>query len=215
MKMLAGWSGSALALAWVAVWAPPAIAAAGQGGPDDVPTPVASPRGDYRIGPEDVLNVIVWQNADLTRLVPVRPDGMISLPLVNDVQAAGLTPMELRDVLKQKLAEYVPAAEISVIVAEVNSFSVSVIGKVKSPGRYKLKSPTSVLAVLALAGGFEEFADSDRVVILRPQAVASAPGKGKPVDGFKRMTFNYKRIISAGGESENLALQPGDIVVVP
>ncbi|HEY7508900.1 MAG TPA: polysaccharide biosynthesis/export family protein [Vicinamibacteria bacterium] len=195
---------------FLAVASPLAVVAQGNdvtGGPA-----AGAASSEYRIGPEDVLHVIVWQNTDLTRVVPVRPDGRISLPLVNDVQAAGLTPMQLREVLKEKLADYVAAAEISVIVAEVQSFSVSVLGKVQSPGRYKLKSPTSVLDVLALAGGFQEFADTDRIVILRPQAAAD--GKAAP-GAFKRLSFNYKRVITAGGESENLALQPGDIVVVP
>jgi polysaccharide export outer membrane protein len=176
--------------------------------------PATAPQSaEYRIGPEDVLHVAVWQNAELSRTVPVRPDGKISLPLVNDVQAAGLTPTQLRDVLKQKLIDYIPAAEISVIVSEVQSFSVSVMGKVKTPGRYKLRSPTTMLDVLALAGGFEEFADESRIVILRPEG--SAGDGGGTGQKFKRIPFNYKKVISAGGENENVALHPGDIVVVP
>jgi polysaccharide export outer membrane protein len=167
----------------------------------------------YRIGPEDSLAIAVWQNQDLTRTVPVRPDGQISLPLVNDVQAAGLTPMELRDVLKEKLAEYAPGAEISVIVAEVNSFKVSVMGKVQRPDRYLLKGPTTVLDVLALAGGFQDFANQERVVVLRPEPFFV---QGKPSgQTFRRLYMNYKKVIGAGGETENFALQPGDIVVVP
>jgi polysaccharide export outer membrane protein len=170
-------------------------------------------QSQYRIGPEDMLAIAVWQNQDLTRTVPVRPDGHISLPLVNDVPAAGLTPMELRDLLKQKLAEYAPGAEISVIVAEVNSFKVSVMGKVQRPDRYLLKSPTTVLDVLALAGGFQDFANQEKVVVLRPEPFFV---QGKPSgQTFRRLYMNYKKVIGAGGETENFALQPGDIVVVP
>ena len=176
--------------------------------------PALEPDGyEYRIGPEDMLQIVVWQNVELSRVLPVRPDGKISLPLVNDVQAAGLTPMQLRDSLKEKLAQYVPAAEISVIVGEVQSFNVSLIGKVQRANRYKLKGPTTVLDLLALAGGFAEFADTDRIVVLRPEPfVVQGRRTGQT---FKRIPFNYKKVVSAGGESDNVLLQPGDIVVVP
>ena len=183
------------------------------------PSPAASapalePDGyEYRIGPEDVLQITVWQNAELSRILPVRPDGKISLPLVNDLQAAGLTPMQLRDALKEKLAQYVPAAEISVTVGEVQSFNVSLLGKVQRANRYKLKTPTTVLDLLALGGGFAEFADTDRIVILRP-APFLVQGR-RAGQTYKRIPFNYKKVISAGGETENIPLQPGDIVVVP
>jgi polysaccharide export outer membrane protein len=133
----------------------------------------------YRVGPEDVLNIVVWKNEGISRTVPVRPDGMISLPLLNDVQAAGLTPMELRDVIMKKLAEYEPNPEVSVIVQEVRSFKVSVIGSVKTPGRYELKSRATVLDVLALAGGLGEFASRARILILRPAGT-----------NMKRIVFN-------------------------
>lgn len=158
----------------------------------------------YKIGPEDVLSISVWKNAEVSRTVPVRPDGMISLPLLNDVQAAGLTPMQLRDVLSQKLAEYEPSPEISVTVVGVNSFKVSIIGEVQRPGRYDLRSWSTVLDALALVGGFKDFAARDRIVILRPEGKA-----------MKRIPFNYKKVILAGGEGENFFLQPGDIILVP
>src|SRR5437879_3251615 len=165
------------------------------------PTPA---QGDYRIGPEDVLDIAVWNNASLSRTVPVRPDGKISLPLLNDVQAAGLAPMQLRDVLIKKLAEYTPTPEVSVIVREVHSFKVSVIGEVKRPGRHELKSRATVLDALAMAEGLGEFAARGRIVILR-------------LDGntLKRIPFNYNKVVSADGELENFSLQPGDIIVVP
>jgi polysaccharide biosynthesis/export protein len=165
------------------------------------PTPE---QGDYRIGPEDVLDISVWNNTAISRTVPVRPDGKISLPLLNDVQAAGLTPMQLRDALNKKLAEYIPTPEVSVIVREVHSFKVSVIGEVKKPGRHELKSRATVLDALALAEGLGEFAARGRIVILRPDG-----------NTLKRIPFNYNKVVSADGELENFMLQPGDIIVVP
>jgi polysaccharide export outer membrane protein len=168
---------------------------------------------EYRIGPEDTLQITVWQNADLSRVVPVRPDGKISLPLINDVQAAGLTPLQLRDSVKQKLAEYAPDAEVSVIVGEVQSFKVAILGKVQRPDRYKLRGPTTVLDALALAGGFQEYADTNSIVVLRPEPFfvqGRQPGKT-----FRRLPFDYRRVITVGGETSNFSLQPGDIIVVP
>jgi len=158
----------------------------------------------YRIGPEDVLQIGVWKNEAMSRTVPVRPDGMISLPLLNDVKAAGLTPMELRDLLIKSLAEYMPTPEVSVILTDVRSFKVSVIGEVAKPARYELKSWTTVLDVLALAGGLNQFAARNRIVILRPD--------GKTM---QRIPFNYNKVIAAGGEDENIYLRNGDIVLVP
>jgi len=155
----------------------------------------------YRIGPEDVLQVAVWKNEAMSRTVPVRPDGKISLPLLNDVQAAGLTALELREALTTKLAEYMPSPEVSVIVSDVRSFKVSVIGEVARPGRFELKSWTTVLDVLALAGGFTQFATRSRIVILRPAGAT-----------MKRIPFNYNKVAA---EQENFYLRNADIVLVP
>lgn len=155
----------------------------------------------YRIGPEDLLQISVWKNDALSKSVPVRPDGKISLPLLNDVQAAGLTALELRDVLTRKLAEYMPAPEVSVIVADIRSFKVSVIGEVARPGRFELKSSATVLDVLAMAGGFTQFAARSKIVILQPDGTT-----------MKRIPFNYNKI---AGEQENFYLRNGDIVLVP
>ena len=160
--------------------------------------------GEYRIGPEDILQISVWKNEAMSRTVPVRPDGKISLPLLNDVQAAGLTPIQLRDILIKRMVEYVPAPEVSIIVLEVRSFKVSVIGEVPRPGRYELKSWTTVLDVLAMVGGFNQFASRSKIVVLRPEGKA-----------MKRIPFNYNKVISEGGEQENFYLRPGDMVVVP
>lgn len=159
---------------------------------------------DYRIGPEDVLDISVWNNAAVSRTVPVRPDGKISLPLVNDVQAGGLTPTQLRTVLIKKLSEFVPSPEVSVIVREVHSFKVSVIGEVKKTGRHELKGRATVLDILAMAEGFGEFAGRGRIVVLRPE--------GKTM---RQIPFNYNKVVSNNGALENFFLQPGDIIVVP
>jgi polysaccharide biosynthesis/export protein len=155
----------------------------------------------YRIGPEDLLQISVWKNDALTRSVPVRPDGKISLPLLNDVQASGLTASELRDILTQKFAAYMPNPEVSVIVSDIRSFKVSIIGEIARPGRYELKSWTTILDALALAGGFTQFAARSKIVILQPD--------GKTM---KRIPFNYNKV---PGEQENFYLRNGDIILVP
>src|SRR5437016_2652961 len=124
--------------------------------PPSRPEDAVAQQGTYRIGAGDVLEISVWKNEQLSRSVTVRPDGMISLPLLNDVQATGLTPIELRDSVVKGLADYVPSAEVSVIVKQVRSFSISVIGSVSRPGHFDLKGPTTVLEALALAGGLTE-----------------------------------------------------------
>ena len=162
------------------------------------------PDGDYRIGPEDLLDIAVWNNTAISRTVPVRPDGKISLPLLDDVQASGLTPMQLRDAVKKRLAEYVPTPEVSVLVKEVRSARVSVIGEIKTPGRYELKGRTTVLDAIAQAGSFSNFASRGRIFVLRHDGATA-----------KRIPFNYNKAIAASGEHENFVLQAGDIVVVP
>ena len=158
----------------------------------------------YRIGVEDVLQISVFGNEALSRTVPVRPDGMISLPLLNDVKAAGLTPMELRDSLMKKLVEFVPSPEVAVIVTEVRSFTISVIGQVMKPGRYDLKSSATIVDALAMAGGFKEFAGRSRIVVIRAEGGAS-----------KRISFDYDKLGAPKRPQENLPLRPGDIVMVP
>jgi polysaccharide export outer membrane protein len=169
-------------------------------------TAVEGARGlpDYRIGPEDKLQIAVWNNEAMSRTVPVRPDGKISLPLLNDVQAAGLTPQQLRDALVKRLTEYMPTAEVSVIVLETKSTKVSVIGEVSKPARYELASRTTVLDVLAMSGGLTQFAARGRIFVLRQNGT-----------DLKRIPFNYNRAVSADGEQVNFVLEPGDIVVVP
>jgi len=158
----------------------------------------------YRIGPEDLLQISVWNNEAMSRTVPVRPDGNISLPLLNDVHAAGLTPMELRDELMQKLADYMPHPEVSVIVNDVHSFKVAVIGQVPKPNRYELKSAATVMDALAMAGGFTEFASRSRVVVIRATGAKT-----------ERIPFDYEKVRDGDPKQLNFRLQPGDIVLVP
>ena len=158
----------------------------------------------YKIGPEDVLAITVWKNDPMSRTVQVRPDGMISLPLIDDVSAAGLTPVQFRDVLVKRMSEFIPNPEVSVIVTDVRNYKVSVLGEVLKPGRFELKSYTTILDVIAQAGGFTQFAARGKIVVLRPV------GKS-----MKRIPFNYNKVVAAGGEEENIYLQPGDIVLVP
>ena len=202
-----------LVAVWVLAAAPglaqtpaPAGAAPAPGSPTDGAPAGAIAPSEYRIGPEDLLQISVWKNDALSQRQPVRPDGKITLPLLNDVAVAGLTPMELRELLVQKLTEYVPSPEVSVIVLEPRSFKVSVMGEVPKPGRYELRSWTTVLDVIALAGGLGPFASRTKIFVLR------SDGAGK---GQKRVLFNYTKAVSAGGDQENFYLQAGDIVVVP
>ena len=158
----------------------------------------------YTIGPDDVLDVAVWNNTAISRTVPVRPDGKISLPLVNDVQAAGLTPMQLKAVVTKKLSNYMSAPEVSVIVREIHSITVSVMGEVRKSGRYEVRTRTTVLDAIAVAGGFTDFASPSRVAVLRQE--------GKTVT---RILFNYGKGVAADAKQENFFLRAGDIVVVP
>src|SRR5262245_42649187 len=176
-------------------------AAAAAASPETTSGPALEP---YRLGPEGMLAITVCKNEPLSRTVQVRPDGMISLPLVDEVAAAGLTPIQLRDVLAKRLGEFIPNPDVSVIVSDVRSFKVSVLGEVMKPGRFELKSYTTILDVLAQAGGFTQFAARARIVVLRPV--------GKTM---KRISFNYNKVVSSGSEDENFYLQPGDIVLVP
>jgi polysaccharide export outer membrane protein len=161
-------------------------------------------RPEFRIGPEDVIQVSVWNNDAVSRTAPVRPDGRISLPLLNDVPAAGLTPMELRAEVTRRLAEYIPNAEVSVIVTDVRSVKVSVIGQVAKPDRYELKSAATVADVLAMAGGLAEFAARSRIVVVRTTGGRT-----------ERIPFDYDKLRAGDPAQANFFVRSGDIVVVP
>jgi polysaccharide export outer membrane protein len=173
------------------------------------PQPLAEGcRGEYVIGPEDVLDIAVWDNAALTRTVSVRPDGKISLPLLNDIHAAGLTPMQLRASLTKGLTEFMPSPSVSVLVREIHSFKVAVIGQVKTPGRYEIKDRATVLDVLALAGGLTEFASRGRIVVLRAD-------RRLPV-AYEALTSRKASTQRPGAPGQdNFCVHPGDVIVVP
>ena len=164
--------------------------------------PRTATAAEYLISPEDLLYIAVWKNEAISREVPVRPDGMISLPLLNDVRAAGLTPMQLREALIRRLTEYMPGPEVSVIVLEVRGPRVSILGEVAHPGRFELKGRITVLDLLALAGGLTEFAARSRIVVLRGEGTEAT-----------RIRFDYEKAMSDGAQ-ENFDLRPGDIVLV-
>jgi polysaccharide biosynthesis/export protein len=159
--------------------------------------------GDYRIGVGDVLNIQVWKEVDLTRSVPVRPDGKISFPLLDDLQAAGLTPLELKLVLTDRLKQYLSEPRVTVLVEEVNSYKVYMMGQVVTQGALILKNKTDLLQVIALAGGFTPFAKKKEIIIIRNNGKNGA-----------RITVNYEKILSGKSPEQNLILEPGDTVVV-
>jgi polysaccharide export outer membrane protein len=159
----------------------------------------AEAQGPYRIGREDVLDISVWRDPDLSRLMPVRPDGYISLPMAGEVLADGKTVDELADDIRLKLAPYVQKPQVTVIVHEINSSKVYVTGEVAHPGAYPLRGRVSVLQAVALAGGLSEFANSGGIVVMRPGF------KDGPID------VNYGDLMKA----KEFQLRPGDTVVVP
>ena len=177
------------------------------------PVPALGCAAEYVIGPEDVLDIAVWNNAEISRTVPVRPDGRISLPLLHDMQAAGFTPMQLRDNLTAALAKYMATPSVSVIVQQVHSVKVTVLGEVKTPGRYELKSRSTVLDVLAMAGGMTDYAERERIVVLRDigGSTQQIPFSVDKVTAKRRPGASA----SADASSINFCLIPGDIILVP
>ena len=156
--------------------------------------------GDYRIGAEDVLGVLFWREMEMSGDVTVRPDGMITLPLLGDVRAVGLTTDQLRDVLQKNAAKILTDANVTVVVRQINSRKVFVMGQVGQSGAYPLIGPRTVLQAIALAGGLNEYAKSDEIQILRGSTI------------FK---FNYKDVLRGRKLEQNIQLQPGDQVLVP
>jgi polysaccharide export outer membrane protein len=159
---------------------------------------------DYRIGIADVLAINVWKEPDISRTLPVRPDGFITLPLVGDVQANGRTPDELRNSLVVSLRKFIDDPQVTVIVVDVRSQRFNVLGEVEKPGTYSLTEGTGVLDAIALAGGLKEFAKKKKIYILRLE-------KGQRM----RVPYNYKAVLSGRPSSHELLLQSGDTVVVP
>jgi polysaccharide export outer membrane protein len=167
------------------------------------PAGVTLPAG-YVIGSQDRLSIIFWRDKDLSVEARVRPDGKISLPLLNDVQAAGLTPEQLRDVLTKAAAKYVQEPNASVIVLEINSRQVFITGNIAKPGSYPLNAEMNVLQLIAQAGGLLEYADAKNILIMRNEG-------GKP----QQFKFNYKDVSRGKHLDKNILLKPGDSIIVP
>lgn len=159
---------------------------------------------NYVIGAQDVLDISVWKEAELTRSVPVRPDGKISMPLLNDVQAAGLTPMQLAAEITTNLKKFVTNPQVTVIVTQINSQRVYILGEAARPGAYPLLPGMTVLQALSSAGGFTMFANMKKIYVLRQEG-------GKQ----EKFPFNYKDVIAGKHVEQNIPLKAGDQIVVP
>ena len=176
---------------------------AGASGPPDVPAGVVPPAG-YVIGPEDALSVVFWREKELSTDVVVRPDGMITVPLLNDIQATGLTPDQLRERVQTAAAKFVADPTVTVVVKAINSRKVFITGMVSKPGQYPLAGPTSVMQLIATAGGLQEYADSKKILIMRTEGGEQV---AKP--------FNYQDVLNRKNLKQNIELLPGDTVIIP
>jgi len=165
---------------------------------------VAVDGDQYVIGPEDILYIHVWKEEALTRTIPVRMDGKISLPLVQEIKAAGLTPLQLKEVVTRKLKEFIENPIVSVTVVEVNSYKVYVIGQVRNPGVHRLRSETTVTQIIVIAGGFTEWANQKKILVVRKE------------DGReKRIKVNYKKIMGGSDTGSDVILKAGDTIIIP
>jgi polysaccharide export outer membrane protein len=161
---------------------------------------------DYIIGPEDILEITVWKNADLSKPVQVTPDGRISLPLLGDISAVAKTPVQLTEEISAGLKAYMENPTISIMVKEVNSYQIYVLGEVNKPGKYPLKSKTTLLQGITVAGGFSAMAARNKIVIFR---------FSKESEGLTKLKASYDDNEVRDGSSQNMELKPGDQIVVP
>jgi polysaccharide export outer membrane protein len=189
----------ALTPALLAAQTPPASSGAAPG----ATVGVALPDG-YVIGAEDVLSIVFWREADMSAEVTVRPDGRISLPLINEVTAAGLTPDQLRDHLMEVAKKFVKDPAVTVVVRTINSRKIFITGNVARPGAYLLPGRMTVLQLIAMSGGILEYADTKRIVVMRTEE-----------SGSKAYPFNYNEIRKGKNLQQNIELKPGDTVIVP
>lgn len=168
------------------------------------PSKAATEDPNYVIGAQDVLDVSVWKEPDFTRTVPVRPDGKISLPLLNDVQASGLTPSQLAAEVTKSLTKFVTSPQVTIIVTQINSQRVYLLGEVARAGAYTMLPDMTILQALSNAGGFTQYANSKKIYVLRDE-------NGKQ----QKLFFNYKDVISGKRNEQNIKLKAGDTIVVP
>jgi len=191
-----------------AVWAQSAPAA-GQPAPAAETHPAGAPAAhsddNYVIGANDVLSINVWKEPDVSRSVPVRSDGRISLPLVGELQAGGQTPRQLEQEIAKRLQNFISEPEVTVIVTESKSQKINILGMVARPGTYLLTGATTILDAVAMAGGFKDFAKQKSMYVLR----------AGPDGAQKRLPFNYKDVIKGKNPEQNIRLQAGDTVVIP
>jgi len=169
-----------------------------------VPGPTVAVEEGFTIGPEDVLGVVVWREADVSGDVTVRPDGMITLPLIGDVKAAGLAPQQLADRVQTALREFITDASVTVVVRQMNSRKVFITGEVAKPGAYPLLSTMTVMQLIAVAGGLNEFAEGKSISVMRTEGGQT-----------KTLPFDYKNVANGKKPGQNIVLKPGDTVVVP
>jgi polysaccharide biosynthesis/export protein len=182
----------------------PEPAATGTAKSADVAKPAESVPSGYIVGDSDVLHVNVWKEAEVTQTVVVRTDGNISLPLINEVKVSGLTPLQIQELVAEKLKSFLNNPQVTVTVTEIHSKRAFITGEVVRPGTYSLNAETTVLQLIAQAGGFTPFAKKDNIVVLRT-------GDGQQM----RLKFKYKEVVQGKKTEQNIALHPGDTVVVP
>jgi polysaccharide export outer membrane protein len=159
---------------------------------------------EYTIGADDVLSVVFWRDKELTSDVTVRPDGKISLPLLNDVHASGLTPAQLKDRIVEESKKYVEDPNVTVVVKDIKSRKVFITGEVRKPGPYSMTATTTVLQMISIAGGLADFAKPEKISIVRTE-------NGKPLS----FRFNYKEVLNGKKLAQNIELKPGDTIIVP
>lgn len=170
-----------------------------------IPPAAKNTPDNFVIGSDDVLSINVWKEPEITRSIPVRSDGKISLPLVGEIQASGQTPQQLEEVISDKLRSYISDPQVTVIVQQINSQKFNILGQVQKPGSYPLIQSTTVLDAIAAAGGLRDFAKKKSIYILR----ASANG------GSSKIDFNYKAVIDGKHPEQNIKIEPRDTIVVP
>lgn len=195
-----------LSIVRIALLATFVVALAGSSWAEDVVVRTEDdPTNAYAIGIGDVLEISVWKNPELAVTTPVRPDGRISVPLLGDIQASGMTPLALRQTLTDRFKEYVTAPGVSVVIKEINSRKVFLTGEVENPGAYDLQPRTKLMQALAMAGGLTPYAKK-KVIVLRD----SRDGRND-----RRYEVDIEAIVSGKRASDNLILQPGDTIIIP
>jgi len=202
--LLTGWLSAQTVPAKLPSESKPVTSSSGQ--PAAAAEGATKPHDDtFVIGNDDVLAINVWKEPDISRSIPVRSDGKISLPLAGEVQATGRTPLKLEQDIAARLKNYIAEPEVTVIVQQINSQKFNILGQVNRPGSYPINNSATVLDAIAVAGGFRDFAKQKSINVLRQNADGSQT----------RMPFNYKEVVNGKNPAQNVKLQPRDTIVVP